>query len=375
MNTAKTMNANLPSVEGEGDSGNTLPGFMLSGAQLRPTTETSLIPTEWETDPQLTLDGLDLQNVSSEDREAYCRFLLGKLQSRYRDLKVQGNRVRERIALDGSLGHRAMMDTPAAEDNATARQQATESLTNWFYKDGQNEKETISYIGAVGCSSEAIGAIKELNRQKAGFKQALGHLRDALHHGTQTCGTLYSLVGHIAPNALPNVERRYAGSLVRHLTHTRLNIRQLVRQIPVVGSCPATIRWRWTEVPTTLRLKRADVLEYLDQRADNPLARLDYERICTVSDGFFCWRKGISHDCRISVKCGLKSADTRPHYLSFKSRMPVFYLELRDSGAAVPPKMTVVPDETERRTREKRVDPEPFLNTMAIHRYLNPSAS
>jgi len=48
---------------------------------------------------------------------------------------------------------------------------------------------------------------------------------------------------------------------------------------------------------------------------------------------------------------------------------------LRDSGAAVPPKMTVVPDETERRTREKRVDPEPFLNTMAIHRYLNPSAS
>lgn len=330
----------------------------------------SIIPQEWEVEPQMLLEGFDPQNAAENDTKAYCQFLLGDLSSRYRVLRKQAERVREAVESDGMAGHHAMMDGDTINGEEQARRHALEALTNWFYKDGQNEKETASYIGAVGCSEVTVGAIKELNRQKQGFKLALGRLRESLHHGQATCGTLYEIVSHIAPNALPNVERRYAGSLVRRLIHTRLNIRQLVRQIPVIGAAPGTIRWRWVETPTTLKLKRKDVLDLLDQKADNPIARMDYERVAGVSDQFFCWRKGSSYDCRIFAKCGAKGKGSGVKYVNFKSRVPVFYLQPSVGGEFLTPKMTIVPDKTEPMSREKRVDPEVFLDTMAIHRYL-----
>jgi hypothetical protein len=330
------------------------------------------IPTEWQEAPQLVLDGFDIQAACESDRETYCRYLLGDLQARFRSIQKHATRIRDLCTADGEMGHNAMVsDAPGISDKGEARQYALEGLCNWFYRDGQDEKETVAYIGAIGCSAVTVGALKELNYEKAAFKRTLGELRDALHNGQPSSKTLYNIVSHIAPHALPNVERRYAGALVRKLIHQRLNIRQLVRQVPVVERPPATIRWRWVETPTTLKISRADLLQHLDERSDNPVSRMDFETIMATRDAFFCWRKGVSTDCRIFAKCS-KEDEKGSNYVNFKSRVPVFYLEQRaNSGHPMAPKMTVVPTETEVKVREKRVDPDPFLVTMPIHRYFD----
>lgn len=332
------------------------------------------VPHAWEPQPQLalpTLDVTDLDNASPDDRQRRCQALLGHIQHSFRQISEQAHVVRARVIDDGQQGHRAIMARPACEDDTHARSRALEALSTWHYADGQGEKETTLYMGAVGASNSTINAVIELNRRKAAFSYWLQQLKEALGQksGKVEMAKLYAV---LVPEAPLNVRRKVAGQMVRELLHKRLNIRQLTRQIPVVPVNPDKISWRWSTTPSTLKIARADLIELLEQRGDVE-ARYDLQTLANEPAQLFSWHKGETEDCRISVNCASafeKQDKDKPmlkqRNLSIKSRLPVFYL---DTGKQRP-EFRVAPEDAPKYQRATRTERQPFLLSLPIHRYL-----
>ncbi len=360
--------------------------------------DTLRIPRQWEPHAQ-GIEQLTLLNeatpdtLTEQEREQWIQLNLGNLRKTYQAIQAQATRLRERVAADRLQGDTAVMMRPATDDNETARAQAVAAVNDWFFRDGQDEKETSVYIGAVACSFETLGAVQELNRLKSQFSECMASIRNLIDHDT-TKAELTEVVAALTPNAPTNLYRKAVGETVRHLIHPRLNIRQLVRHIPVVPVCPDRIRWRWTLTPSTMKITRSALVELLEARTDIE-ARYDLAALAHCYDPEFSWRKGTTEDCRMSVLC--RSAvdyfdlnpedDNRPQELmrnlSLKGRMPVFYLSPRlapyikppskrknASAKSIKPQFVVVPEEKERREREGKVEKQPFLQSLQVHRYL-----
>ncbi|KXS55087.1 MAG: Uncharacterized protein AWU57_511 [Marinobacter sp. T13-3] len=341
------------------------------------------IPAEWEAGQQITLDGLTPGELAQEDRRLYCQQILGNLSATFRALREQAQIARVRLWSDGQNDLPAMMETPKAETAEQARLHAIEAVSNWYYREGQGEKETVAYIGAISASPHTLNALYELNRLKKQFSEGLAELREALAPESKTRGDVYDLVAHINANALQNVTRKAAGALVRQLLHPKLNIRQVVRTIPIIDSFPYSVRWKWIESPSTLKIDRVKLLDLLERKQDNPEAQMDFQRVAGVTDPAFCLRKGVSVDLRVSVclsesgrqpySTGQPEKDSKKNdsrYVDIKSRLPIIYRQAPKGHYRSEPKLAVVPTNAPTRTRKKRVEDEPFLATMAVHRYI-----
>lgn len=340
----------------------------------------TLIPEDWEAPLQINMEGMTPEDLARDDRRAYCEHLLGDISSLFRSLREQAHVARARLWSDGQDGLPAAMETPSSESAEQARLHAIEAISNWYYRDGQQQKETVVYIGAISAKPQTINALHELNRLKHEFSGKLSDLRDALDPNSHTRGDMHDITAMLHENASTNLTRKAAGSLVRQLLHPKLNIRQLVRTIPIVDEFPYSVRWRWIDSPSTVKIERNKLLDMLERKQANPEAYLDFQRVATVSDPVFCLRKGQSNDLRISIrKSGLSGVainsegvvvrkDDNP-YIDFKSRLPVFYVAAPTGYHRTEPKKLLVPDNAPKRKRKSRVEPEPFLTSMAVYRY------
>lgn len=359
--------------------------------------DTLKIPRQWEPGTK-GVEQLSLLNEKSPEtltdaeREQWIQLNLGNLQKIYKAIRTQATRLRERVAVDRQQGDTAVMMRPATDDNETARAQAMAAINDWFYEDGQDEKETSVYVGAIASSFETLGAIQELNRLKTEFSDCMGSIRNLVDYETAQ-EELTEIVAALTPNAPKNIYRKAIGETVRHLIHPRLNIRQLVRHIPVVAVCPDRIRWRWTLTPSTMKITRLALIEVLEARTDIE-ARYDLAALAHCHDPEFSWRKGTAEDGRASILCRsatdyfeLNPDDiNRPQELvrnrSVKGRMPVFYLSPRlapyikppskrknASPKSIKPQLVFIPDDADRFEREGKIEKEPFLQSLQVHRY------
>ncbi|WP_273208978.1 hypothetical protein [Marinobacter subterrani] len=332
-----------------------------------------LIPEAWEAPFQLPIEGMAPEDLGKEDRKAYCEHLLGNLSATFKALREQAQVARVRLWSDGQNDLPATMETPNCVSAEEARRCAIEAVSNWYYRDGQDQKETVAYLGAISSTPHTLNALHELNRLKHEFSELLGKLRDALDPSSHTRGDIHDLVAMLHENASRNVSRKAAGALVRQLLHPRLNIRQLVRSIPIVDELPYSIRWRWIDSPSSVRVGRNKLLDMLERKQANPEAQMDFQRIASVSDPEFCLKKGQSFDLRISVRKTTTGPDETP-YMDFKSRLPVFYAAAPAGYYRQTPKLSYAPDNAPKRKRRRQTEDEPFLTTMAVHRYRRESA-
>lgn len=347
--------------------------------------EADLIPREWERPFQMPMPGMAPEDLAKDDRRAYCEHLLGNISALYRALREQAHVARVRLWSDGQQGLPATMAMPACDDADEARQQAIEAIGNWYYRDGQDQKETVAYIGAVSASPHTLNALCELNALKHEFSALLGRLRDALEPNSHTRGDIHNLVALLSESASKNATRKASGALVRQLLNSRLNIRQLVRTIPVVDEFPHSIRWRWIDSPSTVKVDRQKILDLLERKEANPEALMDFQKVASVSDPVFCLRKGVSSDLRISIKLsamayrlsrlsqtgGTQDSDTEmgDRYVDFKSRLPVFYAAAPSGFPQTEPRFSHAPDNAPVQKRKSRVEEQPFLMTLPVHRY------
>ena len=347
------------------------------------------IPEAWEntrSPSQLTLlEPEDLGNLSHSDRQKLCQSLFGDLRRAYRGIIEQATRVRERVMADRLQGDAAIMSRPHAGDNDTARQMALAAVTDWFYRNGQDEKETSVYMGAIACSRETLGAVEELNRRKDVFSGVMEKMRVVMAD-SESKTELNSLYAALVPDAPLNVRRKVVGVMVRNCIHRRLNIRQLVRHVPVLPVCPDRIRWKWTRTPSTMRVSREALIEVLESKHETA-ARYDLEAIANCTDPEFSWEKGVSEDCRIGVLCrsavAFDATGWNQKNVSFKGRLPLFYLtpRLADyiekpkprknlSQKRIKPELVIADEDGGFWERKGKTQKKPFLQSMKVRRYL-----
>ncbi|OLF81947.1 hypothetical protein AWH63_10430 [Marinobacter sp. C18] len=349
-----------------------------------------VIPLSWEqTSKPMQFDLVgpeDISQLSDHDRATLCQSLFGDLRRAYRGIIEQAKRVRERVTADRLQGDSAVMSRPHAGDAETARAMAIAAVTDWFYRDGQSEKETSVYMGAIACSRETLGAIQELNRCKDVFSDVMDRIKDVMDD-EEGKGEINSIYAALVPDAPLNMRRKEVGAMVRQCIHKRLNIRQLVRHVPLVPVCPDRIRWKWTQTPSTIRVTKEALIEVLESRQEIE-ARYDLEAVAQCSDPEFSWQKGVSEDCRIGVFC--KSAveaegiEWDRKNLSFKGRMPLFYLAPRLasyiekpkarknlSAKRIKPQLVMAEEDLTVHERRGKTEKQSFLQSMAVRRYLH----
>jgi|GEM_PF-6794729 len=349
-----------------------------------------VIPESWEqTSKPLQLNLVDLEdltNLEDHEREALCQSLFGDLRRAYRGIIEQAKRVRERVMADRLQGDAAIMSRPHAGDSDTARAMAIAAVTDWFYRDGQSEKETSVYMGAVACSRETLGSIQELNHCKDAFSDVMDQIK-SVTDDEQGKSEIASIFAALVPDAPLNVRRKEVGGMVRHCIHKRLNIRQLVRHVPTVPVCPDRIRWKWIQNPSTIRVSKEALIEVLESKQELD-ARYDLEAVAQCPDPEFSWQKGVSDDCRIGVFCKSATESEESPWgqknLSFKGRLPLFYLSPRLASyikqpkarknlsvKRIKPELVIAQDDQAVHERRGQTEKKPFLQSMAVRRYLH----
>lgn len=350
-----------------------------------------VIPESWErigAASQLTLldSEDDAENLATGQKRQLCQATLGDLRRIFREICAQAMRVRELIMADGLQGDSAIMARPLVDDNHSARAAATAALEDFFYHDGQDVKETSTYTGAIACSRETLGGITELNRRKGEFRLGMKRLRTLLGD-KQACTEMVKVYAALVPETPVNISRKEAGVMVRQCINKRLNIRQLERSVPVVPICPDRIRWKHTIVPSTIRISREGLIEVLESRASSDfVARSDLATMASCSDPVYQWKKGESEDVRIGVYCPSavkdESNDWGEKNLSFKGKMPVFYLTPRlapyiktpkprknQSKKAMKPVLVFNQEPLTRHERNGKTIRESFLLSLDVRRY------
>lgn len=334
------------------------------------------VPTDWENLQQLALPILDmseLDSLGSVECKRRCQAVLGNIQHAYRLIRDQAQVVRDCVVKDARLGHKAMMARPVHQTGSHARMSILNAISNWHYADGQDEKETLLYMGAISGSRSTLKAVIELNKRKTEFGAWLQHLKSALgqESGKEELAKLYAV---LMPEAPLNIRRKVAGNMVRELLHKRLNIRQLTRQIPVVSVNPDKISWRWSVTPSTLKIKKNELIQLLGKRND-AAAHHDLKILANEKAEVYSWRKGETYDSRISVFCATAFAKQDPlnpilknKSLGIKSRLPVFYYA--DHPREQIPTFQIASDDELRYQRSTKIERDPFLISLPIHRYV-----
>lgn len=321
------------------------------------------IPEQWK--------AFGKPEVSTQVEGEYCASVLAEIVATYSQLKEQVATVAGRVWVDGREGLPAKMIGQEEKNTLRAREYVIDAISNWAFEEGQAPTETPVYIGAVSSSENTLLAIKELNRQKENFKHLVSRLKNTLEPQTTARGEMVKLLNMIT-SASPRIMRsKEVGALVRGLLHPKLNIRQLQRTIPVCDVSPVRIRWRWMDSPSSRQVTRIELLQLLERKGDQGYAKLDLANVLAVPDDRFVLRRKSVKDLRIHISM-LANDSTVSRFNDFKSRLPVFYKKADAGHWRQEPELIVIPENAPVFERKKRVDPEPFLASIPVHRYLQP---
>lgn len=234
--------------------------------------------------------------------------------------------------------------------------QLTHLYTNIWYQDGKDGRETQSLWGLVGCSEELFAIALSVNDAKTRFKAAVQDYKN-LHGDLPTA--------HLHKRAEVLAERLHYSGL------SRLHLKQCYRLLPLLDEAPTSVRFNW--YTSGRSIKRIS-----PQQAEKMLLKLDssqehiqiqFKRLASaqqnedlaqlqtqvpVMRANIVWQKASgperkARNCPLPILFPLKSGQEFPEH---------------NEPDITPP--------TKRQRQERsdlKIDPEPFLPSLRIHRY------
>ncbi|WP_251976504.1 DNA replication terminus site-binding protein [Salinicola avicenniae] len=238
------------------------------------------------------------------------------------------------------------------------------ALTDFWYQDGQDGRETRNYIGLIVADETLMAGVHRVNASKARFAATLKRIRES------------------APKLIPEIKAvlpfRHPG-LHDHLRGqglARLHLKQCWRQLPVADAPLSRVRLAWyTSGRSIKRLSVADAearLQQMDIAATHiqlqlrqlgnvpdgePLAQVQQQAPVMRANLFF--REALE-DGRLRRAMNLPL----PLFIPAPSgRLP----HLNDPPTHPPA------TRTRARRADQRLEDEPFLPSLRVYRYRNPS--
>lgn len=246
---------------------------------------------------------------------------------------------------------------------AAIRNDALEFINQLEYIDTQEPKEILVGAGIFAASKATIAAINQVNSAKNKFKQAILALKTAkIKINDQYFLSTFE--------EILNARSQDITTQLRKVGLARLHLKQCYRKIPILNHRPKKVTWTWAN---TKAIKKIDVntaqqmLEKhrQDQGIQHQLAKL---QTLNPNEPLAIVQELAPHlRANILIKDGIN--ETR---FMLKGSLPIFYLDepsLPTLPEFIPPEEKKEKNKNRQIRSDVRLDPEPFLPAIRVHRY------
>ncbi|MGM0784267.1 MAG: DNA replication terminus site-binding protein [Pseudomonadota bacterium] len=234
------------------------------------------------------------------------------------------------------------------------------ALLDFWYQDGQDGRATRSHVGLVAADDTLLERVAMVNAAKAEFAALLARIREA--HPP-----LIAEIKAVLPFRHPELHQHLRGSGL-----ARLHLKQCWRAIPVAEAPVARVRLAW--YTSGRSIKRLTVREaeqkLLALDTDAPHVRIQLHKLAGLpSSEPLAQVQGQAPLMRANLFFTEPLADGRTRR-ALNVALPVFVpaprgrLPDRNEPPATPPETR-----TRARRRDERLESEPFLPSLRIHRY------
>ena len=244
-------------------------------------------------------------------------------------------------------------------ENLDMRIKAIQLYQALWYEDGQDGRETLTCPGIVGASLETLAAAWKCNVGKDAFKKAVLALK--------------GLTRSQANGLMDDLHRRQetVAIAMRRMGTARLNLKQAYRHVPFLDQRPMKIGFTWSKQGRVIqRTSVATARRLLEQRIETPQVCLDLQRLAEIRSNEMLARvRGVCPHLRANIVF----SDSQGHGVQRRlMQAPLPILVPLQCGERLPEFVPVTPEPPAvprlRRT-DVRIEDEPFLLSIRVHRY------
>lgn len=244
-------------------------------------------------------------------------------------------------------------------NNQDMRLKAIQVYRALWYEDSQDGRETLTCPGIVGASPNTLIAARACNIAKDNFKRAVL--------------TLKSFSQHEIKGILIDLHQRWetVALAMRRMGAARLNLKQAYRHIPLLERRPLKIGFTWSKQGRVIqRTSVAAARRLLEQRVETPQIRHDLQRLAELgsTEQLARVRSVCPH-----LRANIVFAEMNNSGVSRRlMQAPLPILVPLCAGEQLPEFVTVTPDPSANlrlRRADVRIEDEPFLPSVRIHRY------
>ncbi|MDS4019202.1 MAG: hypothetical protein RKR03_01615 [Candidatus Competibacter sp.] len=247
-------------------------------------------------------------------------------------------------------------------ENLDMRLKAIQLYRALWYEDGRDGRETLTCPGIVGASLDTLAAARACNAAKDAFKAAILALK---------------ALGRVeASAAMADLHRRREPVAVamRRMGAARLNLKQAYRHIPLLEERPIKIGFTWSRQGRVIqRTSMAAARRMLEQRVETPQILLELQRLAEIrGDEILARIRGVCPHLRANIVFPARD-DSGVRRRLMQAPLPIL-VSLR-RGEFLPEFVPVAPEppvSLRLRRADVRIEDEPFLPSVRIHRYRLP---
>ncbi|MFO1421289.1 MAG: hypothetical protein U1F59_10245 [Candidatus Competibacteraceae bacterium] len=247
-------------------------------------------------------------------------------------------------------------------ENLDMRLKAVQLYRALWYEDGRDGRETLTCPGIVGASLDTLAAARACNAAKDAFKAAILVLK---------------ALGRVEANAaMADLHRRQEplAAAMRRMGAARLNLKQAYRHIPLLEERPIKIGFTWSRQGRVIqRTSMAAARRMLEQRVETPQVLLELQRLAEIrGDEILARIRGVCPHLRANIVFPARD-DSGVRRRLMQAPLPIL-VSLR-KGEFLPEFVPVAPDpplNPRLRRADVRIEDEPFLPSVRIHRYRLP---
>ncbi len=282
------------------------------------------------------------------------------LLNRFETLLAQLDAFCTAVRQDAELSVWVSRTETELAENLDMRLKAIQIYRALWYEDSQDGRETLTCPGIVGASPTTLKTAHACNTAKDEFKAAVLDLKSLGRVETHT--------------AMADLHRRWESVAVamRRMGAARLNLKQAYRHIPVLEQRPLKIGFTWSKQGRVIqRTSVAAARRLLEQRVETPQTRLELQRLAEVRDLEMLARvRSVCPHLRANLVFAANEGSSEVYRRLMQAPLPIL-VPLRPNER-LPEFVAVSPDPptTPRlRRADIRIEDEPFLPSVRIHRY------
>ncbi|AJQ95311.1 DNA replication terminus site-binding protein [Gynuella sunshinyii] len=236
----------------------------------------------------------------------------------------------------------------------TAAQGIHEAITDFWYRDGMDGRETIAYYGLVASDEKMLNQVTEINQLKADFADYIKKIRedspnDLNRYKYELISRHSNLANELAAKGL-----------------ARLNLKQVTRTIPVLRQNPAKISFNWYKSGKSIqRISKQEALKKL-MRFDvlAPHIKVQYDRLGSLPDTeVLALVQNLSPIMRANILYG------NGERTAFNVALPIFFPREQGMPAFSIPD-SLPPEKRQRKIRnDNQLEEDPIAPSIRVYRY------